>query len=55
MDPGMGTEPEMELYIGRPSDLNGRLPREIRTYDFLDALGIQYCRTDHERADNMEA
>ena len=45
----------MELYSGRPSDTAGRLPREIRTYDFLDALGIPYQRTDHERADNMEA
>ena len=40
---------------GRPADETGRLPREIRTYDFLDALGIPYQRTDHERADNMEA
>ena len=45
----------MELYNGRPEDLRGRLPREIRTYDFLDRLGIEYQRTDHERADNMEA
>ena len=45
----------MELYNGRPADLEGRLPREIRTYDFLDELGIPYQRTDHERADNMEA
>ena len=27
----------------------------MRTYDFLDSLGIPYRRTDHERADNMEA
>ena len=27
----------------------------MRTYDFLDGLGIRYYRTDHERADNMEA
>ena len=45
----------MELYNGRPEDLTGRLEREIRTYDFLDRLGIEYQRTDHERADNMEA
>lgn len=45
----------MELYNGRPEDVNGRLPRKIRTYDFLDRLGIEYIRTDHERADNMEA
>ena len=45
----------MELYTGRPESTEGRLPREIRTYDFLDRLGIAYQRTDHERADNMEA
>ena len=45
----------MELYDGRPENTEGRLPREIRTYDFLDDLGIEYKRTDHERADNMEA
>ena len=45
----------MELYQGRPENTEGRLPREIRTYDFLDALGIPYFRTDHEPADNMEA
>ena len=45
----------MELYTGRPESTEGRLAREIRTYDFLDGLGIPYQRTDHERADNMEA
>ncbi|MCR5595572.1 MAG: prolyl-tRNA synthetase associated domain-containing protein [Lachnospiraceae bacterium] len=45
----------MELLEGRPEIEEGRLPREIRTYDFLDKLGIHYYRTDHERADNMEA
>ena len=45
----------MELFKGRPENTDGRLPREIRTYDFLDRLGIEYIRTDHERADNMEA
>lgn len=45
----------MELYDGRPDNVEGRLPREVRTYDFLDELGIEYKRTDHGRADNMEA
>ena len=45
----------MELYNGRPESAEGRLPREVRTYDYLDELGIEYKRTDHERADNMEA
>ena len=45
----------IELFDGRPEDVSSRLPREIRTYDFLDNLGIEYKRTDHGRADNMEA
>ncbi len=45
----------MEMYNGRPENVDGRLPREIRTYDFLDNLGIEYKRTDHEPANNMEA
>lgn len=45
----------MELYCGRPKDTHGRQPREIRTYDFLDRLGIEYMRADHEAAHNMEA
>lgn len=45
----------MLLFDGRPEVEDGRLPREIRTYDFLDNLGIEYKRTDHEPADNMEA
>ena len=44
----------MELLNGRPADTEGRLDREIRTYDFLDSLGIEYFRTDHEPAYNME-
>lgn len=45
----------MTLFQGRPENVEGRLPREIRTYDFLDELGIAYERTDHEPASTMEA
>ena len=45
----------MELYKGRPEDVSGREEREIRVYDLLDKLGIEYLRTDHERTDTMEA
>ncbi|MCR5623671.1 MAG: prolyl-tRNA synthetase associated domain-containing protein [Lachnospiraceae bacterium] len=45
----------MELFKGRPANSENRLPRETRTYDYLDNLGIEYFRTDHEKADNMEA
>ena len=44
----------MELFTGGPVDLSGRLEREIRVYDFLDNLGINYVRTDHEPAQTME-
>ena len=43
------------LQKGRPVDEKGRLEKEIRTYDFLDDLGIQYERVDHEAAMTMEA
>ena len=46
---------ELDLYDGRPEDTQGRLPREIRTYDFLDRLAIPYRRVDHEPAYNMAA
>jgi len=45
----------MELFKGRPLTNEGREPKEIRVYDFLDNLGIEYIRTDHEHADTMEA
>lgn len=43
------------LLEGRPEDLDGRLPREIRTYDLLDSIGIHYQRVDHEATTTMEA
>lgn len=45
----------MELFKGRPLTNEGREAKEIRVYDFLDNLGIEYIRTDHEHADTMEA
>lgn len=45
----------MKLYNGRPTDVSGREEREIRVYDFLDHLGIEYVRADHEHAETMEA
>lgn len=44
----------LELMTGRPADCEGRLDKEIRTYDFLDHLGIAYQRLDHEAAETME-
>ena len=37
----------MELFKGSPEDMTGRQEREIRSYEFLDSLGIAYERTDH--------
>ena len=45
----------MELIKGRPADETGRLEKEIRVYDLLDKLGVEYQRVDHEAAMTMEA
>ena len=45
----------MELLNGRPENMEGRLPKEVRVYDFLDSLGIDYQRVDHEVVMTMDA
>ncbi len=45
----------MQLRNGRPENLNGRLARELRVYEFLDNLKIEYQQVDHEPANTMEA
>ena len=45
----------MILEQGRPADVSGRLSKEIRVYDFLDQLEVDYQRVDHEEAMTMEA
>ena len=44
----------MELLHGRPTSTEGRLDKEMRVYDLLDKLGIEYERTDHIAAMTME-
>ena len=44
----------MELFIGRPSDSAGRLEKELKSYDFLDFLGVEYSRVDHQPAMTMD-
>ena len=39
-------------YVGRPTD--ERIPKEARTYDFLDSLGVEYTRADHNAAATIE-
>ena len=45
----------MQLSSGRPADLSNRLSKEVRVYNLLDKLGIEYKRVDHPAADTMEA
>lgn len=47
-------EKMLKLENGRPKDFTGRPDKEIRTYDLLDTLGIEYKRIDHEEAMTME-
>lgn len=44
----------MVLEHGRPENESGRLEKEIRTYDFLDSVGVEYERADHAPAMTME-
>lgn len=47
----------LELKKGRPQTESDRLPKEIRCYDLLDGLQIDYYHVDHRDmpADTMEA
>lgn len=45
----------MVIQKGRPENTEGRLEKEIKVYDLLDELGIDYERVDHEPAETMEA
>lgn len=44
----------LTIYKGRPTDTSGRQQREIRVYDLLDDLQIDYDRLDHDAAMTME-
>lgn len=44
----------LTIYKGRPTDTSDRQQREIRVYDLLDDLKIDYDRLDHDAAMNME-
>jgi Ala-tRNA(Pro) deacylase len=46
---------ELVLSQGRPQTFEGRLENEIRVYELLDSLDIQYDRVDHEPTETMEA
>ena len=44
----------MQREEGRPTETEGRLEKELRVYDLLDALGVSYSRIDHAPAMTME-
>ena len=44
-----------ELLKGRPQNEDGRLEKELRTYDLLDNLGIPFERIDHEALATIDA
>lgn len=48
---------DLILKRGRPQEPKDRLPKEIRCYDFLDNLNLEYYHVDHRDmpADTMEA
>lgn len=45
---------ELTIYRGRPKHTEGRLDKEMRTYDLLDRLNVEYICCDHEAAMTME-
>ena len=44
----------LKLEHGRPENMEGRLKKEVRVYDFLDKLHVEYDFVDHEAVENME-
>ncbi|MBE6563583.1 MAG: prolyl-tRNA synthetase associated domain-containing protein [Ruminococcaceae bacterium] len=44
----------MILQKGRPENTSGREEKEIKVYDLLDTLGIEYYRVDHAPAMSIE-
>ncbi len=45
---------KMQLEHGRPLDETNRQAREIRAYDLLDRLAMDFWRVDHDEARTME-
>ena len=45
----------MKLYQGRPKTAEGREEKEMKVYDLLDSLDIDYVRADHEAVMTIEA
>lgn len=45
---------KLTIYKGRPGNITGRQERELRVYDLLDSIGVDYDRLDHAPAMTME-
>ena len=45
---------KLVLNHGRPDSVDGRLKKEVKVYDVLDSLGMEYERIDHAPAMTME-
>ena len=44
----------LTIYKGRPADCSGRLEGEVKVYELLEGLGVEFERVDHEPAMTME-
>lgn len=44
----------LNLYKNKPDDMTGLSEKEIKTYNLLDNIGVEFCRVSHEPADTME-
>ena len=45
---------KLTIFKGRPGTITGRHEREVRVYDLLDSIGVDYDRLDHAPAMTME-
>lgn len=45
---------EIKIHKGRPEDLSHRLEKEIKCYELLDSIGVEYIRADHDEAFDMD-
>lgn len=45
---------KLTIYKGRPGNITGRQEREVRVYDLLDSIGVDYDRLDHAPAMTTE-
>lgn len=46
---------DLSVQFGRPAEDTDRLEKEIKVYDLLDKLEVEYQRVDHEPLATMEA